>query len=553
MVDDLKIIKKKYNEAMMHLCREMFQTILEEPGLLSKIMLEHFTPNRFLYRDIVENHLEESFKNYIYSFIYKQDVRLQTDVKHPKELLKDAGYVLYECLSEDDIQKFKKFYASKEAICTFKGNRLDRCYVFFAVKENADKLRREDFISPARQDEYGTSVISIQFTRDDSHTLSIKNRYNHSVRNPDATFSNNLDNIIPGLTDSFEKYYNLKQKLRNSGFEIPGYVLAKDGKYYKYNYEINNIYYCPNNVIIDNFEVKKFPKEQFVIFDYFVLDLKNKTVFLYDKNMIDSFPETIGNILKVCMQNIDGGHKKIELLVDSGENIIIVVDDKNQIISYVNNNIKEIGGNFLVKNKELKYLEVKKLEDVKNLFLYNNINLDILNAPNLQVVGYDFLHSNKCLKELILPSLKQVGAGFLHLNTGMSNFVAPNLEIVSNDFLKHNIELTTLDFPNLKLVGCDFLNFNQKLNSINVPRLEIVVDGFLKRNLLLKELNVPYLQKVGDSFLRSNVSLEVLNAHNLKEVGKYFLASNRELLVIDVPIEILDKVNKRNDGIRRKM
>lgn len=553
MIDDLKIIKKKYNEAMMHLCREMFQTILEEPGLLSKIMLEHFTPNRFLYRDIVENHLEESFKNYIYSFIYKEDVRLQTDVKHPKELLKDAGYVLYECLSEDDIQKFKKFYASKEAICTFKGNRLDRCYVFFAVKENADKLRREDFISPARQDEYGTSVISIQFTRDDAHTLSIKNRYNHSVRNPDATFSNNLDNIIPGLTDSFEKYYNLKQKVRNSGFEIPGYVLAKDGKYYKYNYEINNIYYCPNNVIIDNFEVKKFPKEQFVIFDYFVLDLKNKTVFLYDKNMIDSFPETIGNILKVCMQNIDGGHKKIELLVDSGENIIIVVDDKNQIISCVNNNIKEIGDNFLVKNKELKYLEVKKLEDVKNLFLYNNINLDVLNAPNLQVVGYDFLHSNKCLKELILPSLTHAGAGFLHLNTGMSNFVAPNLEIVSNDFLKHNIELTTLDFPNLKMVGCDFLNFNQKLSYLNVPRLEIVVDGFLKRNLLLEELNVPYLKKVGDSFLRSNVSLKVLNAPSLKEVGKYFLASNGELLVIDVPIEILDKVNKRNDGIRRKM
>ena len=48
MIDDLKIIQKKYNEAMMHLCREMFQTILEEPGVLSKIMLEHFTPNRFL-------------------------------------------------------------------------------------------------------------------------------------------------------------------------------------------------------------------------------------------------------------------------------------------------------------------------------------------------------------------------------------------------------------------------------------------------------------------------------------------------------------------------
>ena len=58
---------------------------------------------------------------------------------------------------------------------------------------------------------------------------------------------------------------------------------------------------------------------------------------------------------------------------------------------------------------------------------------------------------------------------------------------------------------------------------------------------------------MGDSFLRSNVSLKVLNAPSLKEVGKYFLASNGELLVIDVPIEILDKVNKRNDGNKRKM
>ena len=40
-------------------------------------------------------------------------------------------------------------------------------------------------------------MISIQFTKDDAHTLSIKNRYNHSVNDPDATFSNNLDNIIP--------------------------------------------------------------------------------------------------------------------------------------------------------------------------------------------------------------------------------------------------------------------------------------------------------------------------------------------------------------------
>ncbi len=34
MVDDLKIIKKQFGEAMMHLCREEFPTILEQPGAL---------------------------------------------------------------------------------------------------------------------------------------------------------------------------------------------------------------------------------------------------------------------------------------------------------------------------------------------------------------------------------------------------------------------------------------------------------------------------------------------------------------------------------------
>ena len=48
----------------------------------------------------------------------------------------------------------------------------------------------------------------------------------------------------------------MKKELNKSNIEklyIPGYTVAEDGKYYKYNYEINNIYYCPDNIIIDNF------------------------------------------------------------------------------------------------------------------------------------------------------------------------------------------------------------------------------------------------------------------------------------------------------------
>ena len=49
------------------------------------------------------------------------------------------------------------------------------------INEVANDIRRENFKNPQRQDEYGTSVISLQFTRGKKQTLSIKNRYNHSV------------------------------------------------------------------------------------------------------------------------------------------------------------------------------------------------------------------------------------------------------------------------------------------------------------------------------------------------------------------------------------
>ena len=53
-MDDLKIIKKHYGEKMMQLCRELFPSLLETPGVLSKLIQEHFQPSKFLYDDLVE-------------------------------------------------------------------------------------------------------------------------------------------------------------------------------------------------------------------------------------------------------------------------------------------------------------------------------------------------------------------------------------------------------------------------------------------------------------------------------------------------------------------
>ena len=209
-------------------------------------MLSHFAPNHYLYQDIIDNNQIHEFKNYIYSF-YDVEKKEVITSKSVKELMDDAGYEIYECHTEEDIQKFKKYYKSGEELCTFQGGRLDTCYVFFAVKKNVDEIRREHFKNPRRQDEYGTSVISIQFSRGSINTLSIKNRYNHTVNNPDATYANNLENIIPWLTNAFEREYHLNiNQTESQDFELENYVLANDRRYYRYNYEINNIYYCPN-------------------------------------------------------------------------------------------------------------------------------------------------------------------------------------------------------------------------------------------------------------------------------------------------------------------
>ena len=231
---ELERIKDKYGEEMMHYCRKEFPTILEIPDLLYSILYSRFDYNKELYTDLVNNDLLDDFREFIYSEAKFEYSKVETD-KTPSELLKEAGYTLYECRTEKEIDYFKKYFKKDEELCSFRLDRLRDYYVFFAVKDNVDKIRRKDFPNPQRQDEYGTSVISIQFCRKGTNSVRITNRYNHSVDNPDATFSNNLDNIIPGLTDAFEKTYGFK--IYRSGDKrliIPGYVQTSDLKFHKY-------------------------------------------------------------------------------------------------------------------------------------------------------------------------------------------------------------------------------------------------------------------------------------------------------------------------------
>lgn len=560
MNSDLKIIKKQYGEKMMHLCRELFPSILEEVGLLSKILLDHFEPNHSLYSDLVENACTYNFKEYIYELFSNEHSVLQEKEEEeiypsPEELLLQAGYILYECKTERDIEQFRKYYREDEELCTFRNNRLKRCHVFFAVKKNVDSIKREDFTHPERQDEYGTSVISIQFSRDNTHTLSIKNRYNHSVDNPDATFSNNLDNIIPGLTKSFEQKYELKQKYINK-FEIPGYTRAKDGKYYKYNHEISNIYYCPNNIIIDHGEVKRLPKERYILMDYFVVDLSEKKIKLYDSAIIDSFIQTMDNIGKIEIRNIGENKKIIFKFINNDKEVIIELNKNNEMLGLINNHIREIDDNFLKSNKRLKTIELRNVRKIANSFLESNRDLENIIAPNLEETKSCFLYYNERLKVLDLPNLIYLGKSSLYRNKILEVLKTPKLREVDYGCFIYNTELEVLHLPNFIQAGNSFFYMNKKIRVFIAPNFQkagdycffhntelevldlpsFVESGqyFLSNNQKLKVLKVPNAKKFGDNCFSNNKCLVVLDAENLEEVGNCFLAYNETLKIFNV-------------------
>lgn len=497
MSDELKRIKRYYGETMAHFCRTNFSSILENQGKLLEILTCNFNPTKYLYDDLDKFGLLPEFKKYIYSKIH---LKSQDDINNinltPSELLNQAGYDLYECKTESDIAKFIGYYKWDEELCTFKGGRLETCYVFFAVKKNIDSIKREDFLEPKREDLYGTSVMSIQFTRDASHTLSIKNRYNHSVPNPDATYSNDLDKIIPGLTASFSKYYGLKQANNSVNFGIPGYIIGSDGRSYKYNYEINKVYYCPDNIIINEKNIQKLEKEKYIIMDYFVLDLVNKRIInniKYLSKYSDAFIKLIGNIKKINVIN-NGSLKTITIINDLEEVTEIVLDKQNNIKGIKNNYVTEIGSYFLFKSKNIKSITLNNVQVIGSYFLNDAFSLDSLDLPNLEIIGNDFLLRNKYLSSIDLPKIKCIG----------DNFIANN-----------NI-INAVNLPLLEKVGNAFLGFNNELINLHLPSLVSTGNTFLYFNKTLKELYVPNLKNTGILFLPSN-------ANNLYDTGTKFI------------------------------
>lgn len=563
-MNDYESLKKNYGEKFARFCRTNFSTILEDEGVLSKMIEMFFAPNKSLYEDLVEQGQEQNFVGFIYSIdpTYKHKSNAYVN-ETPEQLMKKAGYTLYKCKKHSDVLKFKKYYKHDEEICTFRDPyRINGYHIFFAVKENASEIKRENLKKPKRQDEYGTSVISIQFHKLTGN-LSIKNRYNHTVINPDATFSNNLENIIPGLTSSFEKYYGINTSSENDSLELNNYESSDEGVFYKTNIDVcHKVNYCINNVILKGGRALQFDKNRYILLDYFLIDKENKTItnlLEYDINIkndngneiiltennfsltkrkdagsywYDSFVEQYKQIEKIEVAKEKNG-KRIIAITNNGKESFITMDKNNRMIKYQNDYIEEIRDKFLSNIEHLTCFSAKNLKRINNGFCQYVKNLENFDAPNLETIGDYFLENSDGLK-ICLPSVKTIGNCFMLYNGKLESINAPILESVGSNFLQENTSLKKIDLPNLKEIENRFLEDNEEILEVNLPSVKTIGSNFLLSAKNIKKLTIKNVEEIGNNFL-CNCQLEEISLPRVKTIGNNFLRNNSNTKYIFLP------------------
>ena len=423
-----------------------------------------------------------------------------------------------------------------ELICTIYTNlgsahkqRFKDYYIINAVKKEVDgddKLPEEQWHikpsdNPEREDEYGTSVISIQIVKTGGF-ISIKNRYNHTVNCPDDTFDNNPDKIILGLTNSLRKYFNVEFNVSEK--ILPDNYIFVGDRLVQYNRELNNIYFG-SNYYVKGSEIIKLKPESQIMLDFIVFDMENKTMFTPNNND--------GNTYKVLSEAFSG--KKIQRKKDN-DKIILSTEDGNRIVVKNGNiiglslpNIKEIPDDFMSYPNSLEYIELPNVKKIGNKVLSFHNAIKSINFPKVEEIGDSFLYVNNCLETVIMPCVKKIGVCFLR----------------DNRFVK------SIDMPDVEDLGNCFLDRNEILTSVNLPKVKRIGNFFLEMNNSLKTLDLPKVKKIGSVFMSNNntlISLKIPNVKDIDNIGD-FLENNKSLVYIEMPEKfknLAENLLKRN-------
>ena len=411
-------IKKQNGETFAQKIRAFDSTLFDIPDLVH--ILKYAGP------------YPEEAVDYLYSL--KPKSKIKPNRLNPLKLLEKAGYKAYVA---DTLQKqnaIRKYFAPGEELCTFKdAYRFQEYHIINAVKKNVNQIKRENFTHPQREDEYATSVISIQILKTGGF-ISIKNRYNHAVENPDNTYFSNPDNIIEGLSGALINYFKTDFTRFDNAYDLAENYIVVNNQLVFYKDEIGNTYYGSHYYVKDGV-IHEVNRDYQIMADNFIIDLKNKNISTPSR-IHDSF---------ISVMNAEIQEKKLTLTRDKENNHYLFADNVQLMKINANHEITEVylpttktvPDNFLQYNFSLKKFSAPFVSSIGNNFLYDNRKCDFLKIPKVHSIGADFLRNNDVLKTFSAPYLKKVGDCFLYLNENLKKFYAPRLVQKGGWFLFH--------------------------------------------------------------------------------------------------------------------
>ena len=447
----------------------------------------------------------------------------------PIKLLDRAGYNAYVVHNLAEQNAIEKYFARGEELCTFHDpHRFEKYYIINAVRKDVDNIRRADFKNPKREDEYGTSVISIQVLKTGGF-ISIKNRYNHTVENPDNTLNSNPDNIIPGLADAIKHHFNVD--FASHHVDLPINYTTMNNQILKYNLEVENTYIGPDFYARDG-RVIDINKDYEIILDTIVFNTKTKEFKSIahadgDWQMISALSTAI-NGKKVKIQNADDDTK---ILI--ADDTPIVTFQNGQILSLNLPNVREIGNYFALDCQKLTSVSMPDLETIgTNCFQFNT--LEHVNMPKLREIGEMSFYKCRNLQEINLPQVQKMGSFCFTGVYQLKNVNMPQLRYVGDHMFHTAPALTVLDLPNLQRMGQNCV-MNAQLKTVNLPQLQSVDNNCFVNGCGVTELDLPNLQHMGNVVFYDAPQLRSVNAPKLQNMGAFCFRASQNATHVYMP------------------
>ena len=513
------------------------------------------------------------------------EVEITGEVKDPFELLEQAGYHAFYADTLEKQNSITNYYQKEELLCTFKdADRYKNYHIIHAIKKNVHEIKREYFKGvEKREDDYGTSVISIQILKTGGF-ISIKNRYNHTVDACDNTFYSNPDRIIEGLSLALKKYFKVDFAVKKQVFLPDGYVLVNN-KILKYDIELNNVY-VGNGFYCKDGNIHLIDKNSQLQIDGFVLDLKEKKILnpanadtAYQKMLEKEIKgETLqvknqggivhlmskqGEILTVkdrALKSIT--LRKVEVLPEKAfyahltleeVNALSVISSLHDVLAYCPNlkkvNLPNLSGNFyssLFKGSSCE-VEAPLLEE-KGIHFFGSVAFDIKKkrflTKGLFLSGFlSLLEQEIAFGDI---TYQQNGDEFEALNNGVPVFKFKGDKLVeltvstvgdfdTPDVIRGLLDLEVLNMPNVTSLEFGNILNCPKLKKVYLPNIRRLGDSCISHCESLEEVYAPLLECTYSSCFSYNKNLKKVSLPSLVEVRNNACFSSSGYEELDLP------------------